>query len=122
MGMSEARQKMLIWRMAYVRFGLMAAAALMVASCGSQKKDAAEAPPDKSTEAPAPSRTSGVASAAAARTEPRPAAIASACLTQGGERLRVAPLRAVGTEPFWAARIDGRCVTYSHPEDPDGTR
>lgn len=31
-------------------------------------------------------------------------------------------LRAVGTEPFWGARIDGRCVTYSHPEDPSGLR
>jgi uncharacterized membrane protein len=41
---------------------------------------------------------------------------------QGTERLRVTPLRAVGTEPFWAARIEGRCVTYSHPEDQAGTR
>lgn len=31
-------------------------------------------------------------------------------------------LRALGTEPFWAARIQGRCVTYSHPEDQGGTR
>jgi uncharacterized membrane protein len=41
---------------------------------------------------------------------------------QGGERLQVTPLRAIGTEPFWGARIEGRCVTYSHPEDQDGTR
>jgi uncharacterized membrane protein len=41
---------------------------------------------------------------------------------QGSERLRLAPLRAVGTEPFWAARVEGRCVTYSHPEDQAGTR
>lgn len=45
-----------------------------------------------------------------------------ACLMQGSERLRVGPLRAIGTEPFWGARIEGRCVTYSHPEDQDGTR
>ena len=32
------------------------------------------------------------------------------------------PLRAVGTEPFWGARIEGRCVTYSHPDDQAGTR
>ena len=31
-------------------------------------------------------------------------------------------LRAVGTEPFWGARIKGRCVTYSHPDDQEGTR
>ena len=47
---------------------------------------------------------------------------ASPCLMQGSERLRVTPLRAVGTEPFWGARIEGRCVTYNHPEDQDGTR
>ena len=49
-------------------------------------------------------------------------AAASACLMQDGERLSVAPLRAVGTEPFWAARIEGRCVTYMTPDDQDGTR
>lgn len=46
----------------------------------------------------------------------------SACLLQDGERLRNPPLRAIGTEPFWNARTNGRCVTYSHPEDQDGTR
>jgi uncharacterized membrane protein len=53
---------------------------------------------------------------------PQPAAPAGACMMQGSERLRVAPLRAIGTEPFWGARIEGRCVTYSHPEDQAGTR
>lgn len=47
---------------------------------------------------------------------------ASACLMQGSERLRGPSLRAVGTEPFWGARIEGRCVTYSHPDDQAGTR
>lgn len=46
----------------------------------------------------------------------------SACLTQGDERLTNPPLRAAGTEPFWAAEIEGRCVTYSHPENQTGTR
>jgi uncharacterized membrane protein len=46
----------------------------------------------------------------------------SACLIQGDERLNNPPLRAVGTEPFWGAKIEGRCVTYSHPEDQQGTR
>jgi uncharacterized membrane protein len=41
---------------------------------------------------------------------------------QGDQRLQLRPLRAVGTEPFWAAAIDGRCVTYSHPDDQQGTR
>jgi uncharacterized membrane protein len=51
-----------------------------------------------------------------------PAPDVGACLMQGDERLDVTPLRAVGTEPFWGARIEGRCVTYSHPDDQDGTR
>jgi uncharacterized membrane protein len=46
----------------------------------------------------------------------------SACLIQGDERLSNPPLRAIGTEPFWGAKIEGRCVTYSHPEDQQGTR
>ena len=46
----------------------------------------------------------------------------NACLMQDGERLSVAPLRGVGTEPFWAVQIEGRCVTYSHPDDQRGTR
>ncbi|HEY7809882.1 MAG TPA: hypothetical protein VIA98_05855 [Allosphingosinicella sp.] len=46
----------------------------------------------------------------------------SPCTTQGKERLTVPPLRAFGTEPFWAASVTGRCVTYSHPEDQKGTR
>ena len=49
-------------------------------------------------------------------------AAAHPCEVQDGARLEVAPIRAVGTEPFWGARIQGRCVTYSHPEDQQGTR
>lgn len=47
---------------------------------------------------------------------------AGPCHTQGTERLAIQPLRVFGTEPFWAARTEGRCVTYSHPEDQNGTR
>lgn len=47
---------------------------------------------------------------------------AGPCMMQGNERLAVRPVRAIGTEPFWNARIEGRCVTYSHPEDQSGTR
>jgi len=46
----------------------------------------------------------------------------SPCLMQDDQKLSVQPLRAIGTEPFWAAQIEGRCVTYSHPEDQQGTR
>jgi uncharacterized membrane protein len=59
-------------------------------------------------------------------TDPTPtggsATPAAACLTHDGKAVPANRLRAVGTEPFWGARIEGRCVTYSHPEDQRGTR
>jgi uncharacterized membrane protein len=54
--------------------------------------------------------------------EPPKPTPSSACLTQDGKPVPANRLRAVGTEPFWGARIEGRCVTYSHPEDQKGTR
>lgn len=47
---------------------------------------------------------------------------ASPCLVQDGRRVPDNAIRAIGTEPFWGARVEGRCVTYSTPEDQDGTR
>ena len=55
-----------------------------------------------------------------AASKPTPAT--SPCLVQDGQLLRISSLKAVGTEPFWGARIEGRCVTYSHPDNQAGTR
>ena len=52
----------------------------------------------------------------------RQAGSANPCLMQAGDRLQVTPIRAVGTEPFWGARVEGRCVTYSTPENQRGVR
>ena len=78
---------------------------------------------------PAPPRTITRAFAAACHASPPTATTTSsatgkvsACLIQDGKRLAVTPLRAIGTEPFWGAKIEGRCVTYLHPEDQSGTR
>jgi uncharacterized membrane protein len=46
----------------------------------------------------------------------------SPCTVQDGKTLRAPAVRALGTEPFWSAQVEGRCVTYSHPEDQKGTR
>ena len=54
--------------------------------------------------------------------EPLPPQPAGACLSQDGKPVPPNRIRAIGTEPFWGARIEGRCVTYSHPEDQQGTR
>lgn len=47
----------------------------------------------------------------------------SACLTgRDGEPVPENAIRGIGTEPFWAVSVKGRCVTYSHPDDQSGTR
>ena len=51
----------------------------------------------------------------------KPTAATHPCNVQDGQLLSHA-MRAIGTEPFWGARIQGRCVTYSTPEDQAGTR
>lgn len=54
---------------------------------------------------------------------PRPTPLpANACLVQDGRELEPNRLKALGTEPFWGARIEGRCVTYLTPENQSGTR
>ena len=78
--------------------------------------------------APPPEQVRALVAACSARrsngppTGPAPADPAGPCMMQGTERLQVPRLRAIGTEPFWAASIEGRCVTYSHPENQAGTR
>ena len=47
---------------------------------------------------------------------------ANACSVQDGAALKIASIKGLGTEPFWNVRTDGRCVTYSTPEDQAGTR
>ena len=54
--------------------------------------------------------------------ETKPKPDTSPCLVQDGTVLKMPPMRAIGTEPFWGARTEGRCVTYSTPEDQQGTR
>lgn len=90
------------------------------ASYGAQRSGPHPAPPANLARAFVAACSDGSADSAAPPTPP--AASAGACHMQGGRRLDVAPLRAIGTEPFWGARIDGRCVTYSHPDDQQGTR
>lgn len=67
----------------------------------------------------------GGGAAAARPPSPAPATLAggSACLTgRDGRALPANRIRTVGTEPFWGAQVEGRCVTYSTPENIDGTR
>lgn len=41
---------------------------------------------------------------------------------QDGKQIEAMKLHAIGTEPFWGADVNGRCVTYSTPEDQQGSR
>jgi uncharacterized membrane protein len=95
-------------------------AGTLSASYGSQRSGPHPAPP-RALAAAFVAACRETAAAAGPAPVPAPTA-AGACRMQDGRPLRVAPLRAVGTEPFWGARIEGRCVTYSHPEDQKGTR
>ena len=107
--------------------GLIAAMTL-VAGCE------APAPENEASANTAPPTQSPVETNTAVAAAPEPVApadnaiatadpgAASACLMQGDDRLQVRAIRAVGTEPFWSARVEGRCVTYSTPEDQQGTR
>ena len=89
------------------------------ASYGAQVSGPHAAPPAELV------RPFAAACGAAPPAEPAPpiaTANAGACRTQDGKVIPSNLLKAVGTEPFWAARIEGRCVTYMHPEDQAGTR
>lgn len=90
--------------------------ALAVMACQQQDKAKQEAPKAGAatnvTESPA----------IAAQGKASSSAKTGACMMQDGKVLAVKPLRALGTEPFWGAQVEGRCVTYTHPEDQKGTR
>jgi uncharacterized membrane protein len=122
---------------------LIAVASTLLAACGSRDSGPAaegneSGTPPAATAGPAgaapagngaaarpdlQSSGQGVGNAAApAAPEAKPAASANPCLVQDGKTLSVPSVRAVGTEPFWDARVEGRCVTYSNPDDQKGTR
>ena len=86
---------------------------------GAQDSGPHPAPPVQSARAFA----AACAEAPPAEPGPRPAtSAAGACRMQDGKPIPPSLLRAIGTEPFWGARIEGRCVTYSHPDNQSGTR
>ena len=102
---------------------------LIVAAATLAACDRGTAPPETPANEAAPEEPQAAQSAPAGEGRNEAAAAPAAapagagpCLVQDGEPLKTKPLRAVGTEPFWGARIEGRCVTYSTPEDQAGTR
>lgn len=122
--------------------GLIAATSALLAACGESRDDPPAAAPANQSDASAnqsgaPANQSdastNLSDAPAAGTQvaeaggksavrAAPAASSSPCLVQDGKPVTVAAVRAFGTEPFWGARVEGRCVTYSNPEDQKGSR
>ena len=105
-----------------MRLMVVALCGALLAGCAdTSANDASEAETPVTERAVAEKPQAGMASPGAEAEAAAPANV-SACLIQDGEELRNTPIRAIGTEPFWGARVEGRCVTYSTSEDQDGTR
>jgi uncharacterized membrane protein len=106
-----------------MRLMVVALCGALLAGCAdTSANDAAEAETPVTEGAVAEKPQAGIASTRAEAEAAAAPANVNACLIQDGEPLRIAPVRAIGTEPFWSAQVEGRCVTYSTPEDQDGTR
>ena len=86
---------------------------------GDGARQGSDAPDSAPVAAPYATESAGANSVNPARSA---APKESACRVQDAAVLSNEPLKVVGTEPFWGARIDGRCVTYSTPENQAGTR
>lgn len=95
---------------------------LLLAGCGSGSEP--DTPPSSRSPAEAAAETPGAPSLPAAKPAvSRPAGSAPhPCRIQNTGPLDLPAVQALGTEPFWSAAVDGRCVTWSTPEDPAGTR
>jgi uncharacterized membrane protein len=92
------------------------------ASYGAQTSGPHPAPPRELARGFVAACTERAAPSTTPAATPAAGTAGGACHVQGSERVQVRPMRALGTEPFWNARIYGRCVTYSHPDDQSGTR
>jgi len=110
-----------------MRHGISIAALVALAACQKSEPPAAEnsSVEPAAAEQEMPPTNEADASNATAEAEPssvpKPSTAAHPCLVQDGKPV-AAGLKGVGTEPFWAAEIEGRCVTYKTPENQAGTR
>ena len=108
-----------------MRTALLCLTYALLLSCGKAENAPSTSTPTSGSfgEQPSPATDKQARKSSQSALEPeQPAKTVDACRVQDGRPLQITPIRAVGTEPFWGARIDGRCVEYSHMEDPKGTR
>ncbi|MBB4615630.1 COG3650 family protein [Novosphingobium taihuense] len=70
---------------------------------------------------PSPVEPTDAASQSAAATEaPEPTATVADAGAAASAVAVPASFRAIGTEPFWSAKVEGKMLTWSTPEQPDG--
>lgn len=101
-------------------FALMAM--LMVSACNApETRRANEARPEQPTQQEGGAAAEPVQNKVPATAQHEFEPTAHPCRMQGKKTV-TDRLKAIGTEPFWAAEVDGRCVTYKTPEDQQGTR
>lgn len=107
-----------------MRDRIVLAAILTLASCakteGANESLAANAvnvPSQAAARGAAPASEAGAANPSDSAAEH-----VSPCMLQDGTEVDAISVKGLGTEPFWAVRTKGRCVTYSTPEDQAGTR
>ena len=103
---------------------------IMILAAGACSQPSGQSPSGQSSDPGSASGSSPIAAPYAAPSESENSTPArsttapkeSACRVQDKAVLSNEALKVVGTEPFWGARIDGRCVTYSTPDNQAGTR
>lgn len=114
-----------------MRLTPIVAACLLLAACEGGNGQPSAAPASNARSAPSPDSPVERTKAPEAVAEPpvdgtvAKASVPPAnnpCRMQDDAPLEVRPTRAIGTEPFWNAQVDGRCVTYADPENQSGTR
>lgn len=115
-----------------MRSAILAACVALLSACGGAVRDtrndsvnymaATEGEPDIAVRNRPARAGDRQASEVPSSSKPNRGKQGSACRTQDGKDIPANRLKVVGTEPFWSATIDGRCATYSTPENQQGTR
>ena len=100
-------------------FALMAS--LLMAACNAPETQSANQATPVQTAQPTSHASAEPVRKELPAPQPKLEAEKNPCRTQNGKGV-AQDLKAIGTEPFWAAEVDGRCVTYKTPEDQQGKR
>ena len=104
-----------------MRTSCLLASLLMASACNAPKTQPANQAAPSNPVQPANDALAGPVQNDLPSAQPKSDTAGHPCRDQGGKDL-TQNVKALGTEPFWAAEVEGRCVTYKTPEDQQGTR